>query len=264
MVAAHTSAGKTVIAEYAIAKALRNKQRVVYTSPLKALSNQKYRELAEEFGDVGLMTGDVTINEDASCVIMTTEILRSMLYRRAPSCDLLTAKSMHVAWREGWRRACRGSEMLREIVWVIFDEIHYMQDRDRGVVWEETIIGLPAACRMAFLSATLSNAHEFAGWIASLHHQPCHVVSTEYRPTPLEHFGLPCTASGKSGKKGGIYKIFDQNGARLHPSNLLSAAVLDPRSQVKRSLRYAMRRIRNCALTGAERCECCFAVASDV
>lgn len=105
--------------------------------------------------------------------------------------------------------------MLREIVWVIFDEIHYMQDRDRGVVWEETIIGLPAACRMAFLSATLSNAHEFAGWIASLHHQPCHVVTTEYRPTPLEHFGLPCTTSSKSGNKGGIYKIFDQNGARL-------------------------------------------------
>jgi superfamily II RNA helicase len=84
MVAAHTSAGKTVIAEYAVAKALKGAQRVVYTSPLKALSNQKYRELSEEFGDVGLMTGDVTINEEASCIIMTTEILRSMLYRFAP------------------------------------------------------------------------------------------------------------------------------------------------------------------------------------
>ena len=81
MVAAHTSAGKTVIAEYAIAKALKAKERVVYTSPLKALSNQKYRELADEFKDVGLMTGDVTLNEDASCIVMTTEILRSMLYR---------------------------------------------------------------------------------------------------------------------------------------------------------------------------------------
>lgn len=85
MVAAHTSAGKTVVAEYAIAKALANKQRVVYTSPLKALSNQKYRELQEEFQDVGLMTGDVSINEGASCIIMTTEILRSMLYRCVPS-----------------------------------------------------------------------------------------------------------------------------------------------------------------------------------
>ena len=81
MVAAHTSAGKTVVAEYAIAKALAAQQRVVYTSPLKALSNQKYRELSDEFSDVGLMTGDVTINENASCIVMTTEILRSMLYR---------------------------------------------------------------------------------------------------------------------------------------------------------------------------------------
>ena len=81
MVAAHTSAGKTVVAEYAIAKALQAGQRVIYTSPLKALSNQKYRELEEEFGDVGLMTGDMIINPEASCVVMTTEILRSMLYR---------------------------------------------------------------------------------------------------------------------------------------------------------------------------------------
>ena len=83
MVAAHTSAGKTVVAEYAIAMALRDNQRVIYTSPLKALSNQKFRELSEEFQDVGLMTGDNVINPNASCVVMTTEILRSMLYRGA-------------------------------------------------------------------------------------------------------------------------------------------------------------------------------------
>lgn len=100
--------------------------------------------------------------------------------------------------------------MLREIVWVIFDEIHYMQDRERGVVWEETIVGLPHVCRMVFLSATLSNAKEFAEWVASLHSQPCHVVYTEYRPTPLEHFGLPCQKQDK--KRGGIYKICDKEG----------------------------------------------------
>lgn len=100
--------------------------------------------------------------------------------------------------------------MLREIVWVIFDEIHYMQDRERGVVWEETIVCLPHVCRMVFLSATLSNAQEFAEWIASLHDQPCHVVYTEYRPTPLEHFGLPCQK--KDNKRGGIYRICDQGG----------------------------------------------------
>ena len=113
MVAAHTSAGKTVVAEYAIAMSLRDGQRVVYTSPLKALSNQKYRELAEEFKDDGLMTGDTVINPDASCLVMTTEVLRSMLYK--------------------------GGEVMREVGWVIFDEIHYMRDADRGVVWEETI-----------------------------------------------------------------------------------------------------------------------------
>jgi DEAD/DEAH box helicase len=95
MVAAHTSAGKTVVAEYAIAKALKAGQRVVYTSPLKALSNQKYRELNDEFQDVGLMTGDVTLNEEASCIVMTTEILRSMLYRRARARRVGTA----TAWQ---------------------------------------------------------------------------------------------------------------------------------------------------------------------
>ena len=93
---------------------LKVKQRVIYTTPIKALSNQKFRELFEEFKDVGLMTGDVTINTWTSCLIMTTEILRSMLYR--------------------------GSEITREVAWVIFDEIHYMRDKERGVIWEETII----------------------------------------------------------------------------------------------------------------------------
>ena len=141
LVAAHTSAGKTVVAEYAIAQTLRDKQRIIYTSPIKALSNQKYREFLKDFGDVGLMTGDITINPDASCIVMTTEILRSMLYR--------------------------GSEMMREVKWVVFDEVHYMRDKERGVIWEETIILLPDNCRYVFLSATIPNAKEFAEWIPS-------------------------------------------------------------------------------------------------
>ena len=135
--------------------ALRDKQRVIYTSPIKALSNQKYRDLTEEFADVGLMTGDVTINPSASCLVMTTEILRSMLYK--------------------------GSEIMREVQWVIFDEIHYMRDSERGVVWEETIILLPDNVRYVFLSATIPNAKEFAQWICHLHKQPCNVVYTDYR-----------------------------------------------------------------------------------
>ena len=179
LVSAHTSAGKTVVAEYAIAMAFRDKQRVIYTSPLKALSNQKYRELSQEFTDVGLMTGDVTLQPNATCLVMTTEILRAMLYR--------------------------GSEVIKEVAWVIFDEIHYMKDRERGVVWEESIIFLPPAIKMVFLSATMSNATEFAEWICSLHKQPCHVVYTDFRPTPLQHYVFPIGGSG-------LYLVVDENG----------------------------------------------------
>lgn len=170
LVSAHTSAGKTVVAEYAIAMAIRDGQRVVYTSPLKALSNQKYRELKEEFQDVGLMTGDVVINPSASCLVMTTEVLRSMLYR--------------------------GGEVMREVGWVIYDEIHYMRDSERGVVWEESIVLLPDAVKYVFLSATIPNAREFAEWICKTHHQPCHIVYTDFRPTPLEHYIFPANGEG--------------------------------------------------------------------
>ncbi|PIA43943.1 hypothetical protein AQUCO_01800177v1 [Aquilegia coerulea] len=178
LVSAHTSAGKTAVAEYAIAMSFRDKQRVIYTSPLKALSNQKYRELSQEFTDVGLMTGDVTISPNASCLVMTTEILRGMLYR--------------------------GSEVLKEVAWVIFDEIHYMKDRERGVVWEESIIFLPPAIKMVFLSATMSNATEFAEWICYLHKQPCHVVYTDFRPTPLQHYAFPLGGAG-------LYLVVDEH-----------------------------------------------------
>ncbi|XP_059277438.1 DExH-box ATP-dependent RNA helicase DExH10-like isoform X2 [Lycium ferocissimum] len=178
LVSAHTSAGKTAVAEYAIAMSFRDKQRVIYTSPLKALSNQKYRELSHEFNDVGLMTGDVTIMPNASCLVMTTEILRGMLYR--------------------------GSELLKEVAWVIFDEIHYMKDRERGVVWEESIIFLPPEIKMVFLSATMSNATEFAQWICNIHKQPCHVVYTDFRPTPLQHYVFPVGGVG-------LYLVVDDN-----------------------------------------------------
>ena len=165
LVSAHTSAGKTAIAEYAIAMALRDKQRVIYTSPIKALSNQKYRDLEAEFTDVGLMTGDVTINPTASCLVMTTEILRNMLYK--------------------------GSEVTREMAWVVFDEVHYMRDKERGVVWEETIILIPSTVKYVFLSATIPNALQFAYWIATIKNQPCNVVYTDYRPVPLRHYIYP-------------------------------------------------------------------------
>uniref|UniRef100_A0A0D9XYG8 Helicase ATP-binding domain-containing protein n=1 Tax=Leersia perrieri TaxID=77586 RepID=A0A0D9XYG8_9ORYZ len=177
MVSAHTSAGKTVVALYAIAMSLRNQQRVIYTSPIKALSNQKYREFKEEFSDVGLMTGDVTIEPNASCLVMTTEIWRSMQYK--------------------------GSEVMREVAWVIFDEVHYMRDRERGVVWEESIVMAPKNSRFVFLSATVPNAKEFADWVAKVHKQPCHIVYTDYRPTPLQHYVFPSGGDG-------LYLVVDE------------------------------------------------------
>lgn len=179
LVSAHTSAGKTVVGEYAIARSLKNKQRVIYTTPIKALSNQKYREFSEEFKDVGLVTGDATINPTASCLIMTTEILRNMLYR--------------------------GSEIMREVGWVIFDEIHYMRDKERGVVWEETLILLPDNVHYVFLSATIPNARQFCEWVCYLHKQPCHVVYTDYRPTPLQHYLFPAGGDG-------IHLVVDEKG----------------------------------------------------
>ncbi|KAH8405172.1 hypothetical protein KR222_007061 [Zaprionus bogoriensis] len=193
LVSAHTSAGKTVVAEYAIAKSLHAKQRVIYTTPIKALSNQKFREFTDEFQDVGLVTGDVTINPSASCLIMTTEILRNMLYR--------------------------GSEVMREVGWVIFDEIHYMRDKERGVVWEETLILLPDNVRYVFLSATIPNARQFAEWVCHLHKQPCHVVYTDYRPTPLQHYMFPAGGDG-------IHLIVDEKGQFKEDNFTTAMAVL--------------------------------------
>ncbi|XP_052757560.1 exosome RNA helicase MTR4 [Galleria mellonella] len=208
LVSAHTSAGKTVVAEYAIALSLKNKQRVIYTTPIKALSNQKYREFSEEFHDVGLITGDVTINPSASCLIMTTEILRNMLYR--------------------------GSEIMREVGWVIFDEIHYMRDKERGVVWEETLILLPDNVHYVFLSATIPNARQFAEWVCRLHSQPCHVVYTEYRPTPLQHYIFPAGGDG-------IHLVVDEKG-QFKEDNFNSAlAVLSKAGEADKGDKHGRR-----------------------
>ncbi|XP_052720162.1 helicase SKI2W-like [Crassostrea angulata] len=160
-VAAHTSAGKTVVAEYAIALSMKHMTRTVYTSPIKALSNQKYREFKQTFGEVGLITGDVQINQTASCLIMTTEILRSMLYN--------------------------GSDVIRDLEWVIFDEVHYINDAERGVVWEEVLIMLPQHVNIILLSATVPNTLEFADWIGRTKKKKIFVISTLKRPIPLEH-----------------------------------------------------------------------------
>lgn len=185
LVTAHTSSGKTAIAEYAIAKALKNKTRVIYTSPIKALSNQKFREFQNKFNDVGLITGEIYKNPEASILVMTTEILRNMLYRR--------------------------NKMLTEVAFVIFDEIHYMRDVSRGVVWEESIILMNKNIQMIFLSATLSNASDFANWVEFVKNHPCPIVSTKFRPIPLKHYIYPKTSHG-------IFLIKDGSGKFLNMS----------------------------------------------
>lgn len=161
-VAAHTSAGKTVVAEYAIALAAKHMTKAIYTSPIKALSNQKFRDFRLTFDDVGILTGDVQIRPEASCLIMTTEILRSMLYR--------------------------GADLIRDVEFVIFDEVHYVNDLERGVVWEEVIIMLPEHVTLILLSATVPNTYEFASWVGRTKKKDIYVISTAKRPIPLEHY----------------------------------------------------------------------------
>ena len=163
VVAAPTGAGKTLVADFAIEQALSQQRRVVYTSPIKALSNQKFRDFRGSYGEaqVGLMTGDVTIGPEAPLLIMTTEIFRNTLFE-AP-------------------------ERLEGFDFVIFDEVHYLDDRERGTVWEEAIIYAPPHMRIVALSATVPNVAQFASWIESVRKQPVNVIVEERRPVPLTH-----------------------------------------------------------------------------
>jgi ATP-dependent RNA helicase HelY len=162
VVAAPTGSGKTVVAEYAIATALDDGGKAFYTTPLKALSNQKFGDLAREHGSrrVGLLTGDNSINGNAPVVVMTTEVLRNMIYAR--------------------------SATLAGLRFVILDEVHYLQDPYRGAVWEEVIIHLPRDVRVVCLSATVSNAEEFAAWVETVRGETTAVIE-ERRSVRLEH-----------------------------------------------------------------------------
>ena len=157
LVTAHTGSGKTVVAEYGIAQSLRNKKRVIYTSPIKSLSNQKFKEFKEKFPDVGIMTGDIKFNPDAQCLIITTEILRNILYRFYIDQVLVSSKMEGIVPME--KDSIRNNPQLEElrnslimtdpkkyidsIECVVFDEVHYINNKERGKVWEETIVMLP-------------------------------------------------------------------------------------------------------------------------
>ncbi len=163
LVVAPTGAGKTVVAEYAIARAMEEGMKAFYTTPIKALSNQKFRDLSAWYGlsRTGLLTGDNSINPEAPVVVMTTEVLRNMLYER--------------------------SDTLHDLRYVILDECHYLMDPMRGAVWEEIIIHLPMTVKIVALSATVSNFEDFGGWLNALRGD-VGVVSTQERPVPLRHY----------------------------------------------------------------------------
>src|SRR5262245_4229339 len=163
VVAAPTGAGKTLVADYAIDHALAQGRRVLYTSPIKALSNQKFRDFRAHYGEerVGLMTGDVTLQPDAPLLVLTTEIFRNTIFEDPKRLD--------------------GFEF------VIFDEVHYLDDRERGTVWEEAILYAPTHIRVVALSATVPNVQELADWIEAVRHTPVDVIVEERRPVPLTH-----------------------------------------------------------------------------
>ncbi len=164
IVAAPTGAGKTLVAEYAIHLALQRDQRVLYTAPIKALSNQKFRDFRAdpEIQDAGLMTGDITLRPDARVLVMTTEILRNTL--------------------------CEDPARLRDVGVVVFDEVHYMDDPERGSVWEETLLFLPQECGIVALSATIANLGQFAAWLERIRERPVEVIEERRRPVPLKHY----------------------------------------------------------------------------
>ena len=160
-VCAHTSAGKTVVADYAISLCQQHMTKCIYTSPVKALSNQKYHDFKQKYEDVGIVTGDVSVNPTAGTLIMTTEILREILYN--------------------------GSDVIRDVEWVVFDEAHYINDCDRGVVWEESIILMPDHVNMIFLSATTPNVYDIADWIGRTKQKKVYIMETQLRPVPLQY-----------------------------------------------------------------------------
>ena len=183
LVAAPTGSGKTVIGEFAVHLALAEGRKCFYTTPIKALSNQKYNDLARRYGpgQVGLLTGDNSINGEAPVVVMTTEVLRNMLYA--------------------------GSPTLSGLAYVVLDEVHYLADRFRGAVWEEVIIHLPDSVRVVALSATVSNAEEFGDWLAQVRGGTT-VIVDEHRPVPLWQHML---ADGR------LYDLFLESGPGRPP-----------------------------------------------
>ena len=172
LVTAKTGSGKTLVGEYQIHHSIAKGKRVFYTTPIKSLSNQKFHDLKEMFPSVGIMTGDIKFMPQADIVIMTTEILRNLLFKQGT-----TTENVGIT----------ANLSLENLDAVVFDEVHYINDPDRGKVWEECLTLLPREVNLVLLSATIDNPEKFAGWLGDIKKKPIHVISTEYRIVPLVH-----------------------------------------------------------------------------
>jgi superfamily II RNA helicase len=172
LVTAKTGSGKTLVGEYAIARALKAGKRVFYTTPIKSLSNQKFHDLKAMFPSVGILTGDIKFRPDAQVVIMTTEILKNMLYKQNTATASLGLSAL---------------VSMDNLGAVVFDECHYINDRERGKVWEECFILLDPAVQLVLLSATIDKPELFAQWLGDIKQVPIHLISTQYRIVPLIH-----------------------------------------------------------------------------
>lgn len=174
LVTAKTGSGKTLVGEYLIHSILKRGGRVFYTTPIKSLSNQKFYDLKKMFGlaNVGIMTGDIKFNPDAQIIVMTTEILRNLLYKQGTSTESV---------------GLTAALSLKGLQGVVFDEVHYINDKDRGKVWEETMILLQREIQLVLLSATIDHPEFFARWLGDLKQIPVHLISTTYRIVPLKH-----------------------------------------------------------------------------
>jgi len=221
VVCAPTGAGKTAIAEAAATHFLRRGGRVLYTTPLKALSNQKLGELRERFGvnQSGLQTGDASINIDADIVVMTTEILRNILYRTRDEdkdASLATTTTTNGIGERG--AGDSAADRLQGVRLVVFDECHYLGDPGRGSAWEECIINLPSNILILAMSATVRNPLDLSGWISAVHGE-CDTVTTSFRPVPLKwQFCMSCDQQQEQATL--LLPLLDPRGRALNPQLL--------------------------------------------
>jgi len=206
LITAATGSGKTVLANYAIHKSIAAGKKCIFTSPIKALSNAKFYEFKKKFKgicDIGILTGDVKFNPDASVLIMTTEILRNLLYKKSYTNQKIQYKlDLDI-------------DIEKDVDCVVFDEVHYINDSDRGKVWEECLVLLPSHLNLVLLSATINNADQFALWLQGIKQKPCHLIPKAERIVPLTHYLYYASRFPKKSKDQGANNLIIKKSNKL-------------------------------------------------